>query len=161
MPGRPSKQGCATMNRIKIYLDTSVISALFDDRTPERKAMTIAAWDKLVANDVYISDVVLDEVKMSSQPLRERMLKCSQGFSLLPVNNSAIELAQRYVLQGIFPESYFDDALHVAIASVHGIGYVLSWNFKHLVKVKTRRMVALANTLAEYGPVEIVAPPEL
>jgi hypothetical protein len=79
----------------------------------------------------------------------------------LPVSEPAHLLAHTYVAQGIFPEKYYDDALHVAIASIHQIGILLSWNFTHLVKLKTRRMVALVNTLENYLPVEIIAPPEL
>lgn len=88
----------------KVYLDTSVISALYDNRTPERMSLTKTAWKTL--ND-------------------------------------------------------YDDALHVAIATVNDIRYLLSWNFKHLVKVKTRRMVSLLNTNYEYSTIEIIAPPEL
>ena len=62
---------------------------------------------------------------------------------------------------GIFPEKYTSDANHVAIAVVHGIGYLASWNFRHLVKVNTRREVNLVNALEGYNPIEIVAPPEL
>ena len=59
------------------------------------------------------------------------------------------------------PEKYTSDANHVAIAVVHGIGYLASWNFRHLVKVNTRREVNLVNALEGYNPIEIVAPPEL
>ena len=61
----------------------------------------------------------------------------------------------------IFPEKYSADALHTALASTNQIGILLSWNFTHLVKVKTRRMVALINTIHNYNPVEIITPPEL
>lgn len=70
-------------------------------------------------------------------------------------------LAQEYIQRGIFPEKYVSDANHVAIAVVEGIGYLCSWNFRHLVKVKTRREVNLVNTLKGYGLIEIIAPPEL
>jgi hypothetical protein len=49
----------------------------------------------------------------------------------------------------------------MAIASVNQVSILLSWNFTHLVKVKTRRSVALVNTEQNYLPVEIIAPPEL
>ncbi len=89
------------------------------------------------------------------------MLAAVSEFTVLPISNPAKELAGRYVDQGIFPEKYFDDALHVAIASINRAGILLSWNFSHLVKVKTRRMVALVNAMENHIPVEIIAPPEL
>ena len=83
------------------------------------------------------------------------------NLSILEITEDARELAKEYVDNGIFPEKYLDDAMHVALASVNSIPYVLSWNFKHLVKVKTRRLISLINSLEDYPPVEIIAPPEL
>lgn len=149
------------MNLSKVYLDTSVISALLDERTPERMAMTEAAWTKLSEYDVWISDLVIDELNLASMPLRECLLRYIKDFGKLAIDEQATKLARQYVRQGIFPDAYYDDALHVALASVNGISYLLSWNYRHLVKVKTRRLVALANALFEYPAVEIIAPPEL
>ena len=79
----------------------------------------------------------------------------------MKISKEAEELAEIYVKQGIFPEKYFDDALHVALASVNQIGVLLSWNFTHLVKLKTRRMVSIVNLSKNIMPVEIASPPEL
>ncbi len=144
-----------------VYLDTSVISAFFDARTPERMALTRAAWERFGAYDMFLSDLVIEELEGASSPLREEMLAAVSGFTALPVSGLARTLAGKYVEQGIFPGKYFDDALHVAIASVNRVGILLSWNFSHLVKVKTRRMVALVNAMENHMPVEIIAPPEL
>lgn len=51
--------------------------------------------------------------------------------------------------------------IHVAIAVTNNIGYFCSWNFRHMVKVKTRREVNRINELRGYGTIEIIAPPEL
>jgi len=67
----------------KIYLDTSVISALFDQRTPERMAMTRAAWEKFADCNVFLSSTVLDELQSASQPLREKMLDAVSGMHCL------------------------------------------------------------------------------
>jgi hypothetical protein len=134
---------------------------MFDSRTPERMAMTKVAWERLHDYDVYLSDTVLDELGSAPPLLREKMMGIVEKFHVLSVDATAERLARRYVEQGIFPEKYYDDALHVAIASVHQIGILLSWNFAHLVKMKTRRMVAIVNADENCMPVEIIAPPEL
>jgi predicted nucleic acid-binding protein len=149
------------MNLGKVYLDTSVISALFDERTPERQQLTKLMWNTLLNYDVYISDIVLAEIDAVSDILKPVFLKTIDDFGVLKLNPEIENLANDYVKQGIFPEKYYDDALHVAIASVNRIGILLSWNFKHLVKVKTRKLVALLNSINNYQPVEIIAPPEL
>lgn len=123
--------------------------------------MTETAWEQFYRYDVYLSELVLEELRGASSPLRASMLAAVKRFAILPITNEIQVLAARYVRDGIFPPRYFDDAKHVAVASVNGIGVLLSWNFAHLVKMKTRRMVALVNATENYMPVEIIAPPEL
>jgi len=123
--------------------------------------MTEVAWARFPEFEVYISSLVMEELAEVREPLGGMMLNAVATFTVLPITPQVELLAKQYVLHSIFPDKYYDDALHVAIASVNQIAYLLSWNFKHLVKVKTRRMVALANTLLDYSPVEIIAPPEL
>lgn len=149
-------------NRIKIYLDTSVISALFDSRTPERQKLTKNAWAAFKDYDVYISEFVLQEINQTHDSHKKTLFaEVISGFNVLTVTAESEDLANEYVAQGIFSEKYFSDALHVALASVNEINYLLSWNFHHLVKVKTRRLVVLVNAVKEYPPVEIITPPEL
>jgi len=89
------------------------------------------------------------------------MLEMISNFTLLSINDEVQYLADIYIKNEIFPEKYSDDALHTALASTNRIGILLSWNFTHLVKVRTRRMVSLINTIHNYDPVEIISPPEL
>ena len=149
------------MMKTKIYLDTSVISALFDVRTPERLAMTSDFWSKLGDYEVFISELVLEELERVNEQVRDKMFSAVKDFIVLTISKEAKELAHIYVKQGIFPEKYFDDALHVALTSINQVGILLSWNFTHLVKLKTRRMVSIVNLAENIIPVEIVSPPEL
>lgn len=147
--------------KTKLYLDTTIISALFDERTPERMFLTKQFWEHISEYDVYISELVLDEIKRASKPLQDKMLKETNDFTLLYVTDEVKRMAEEYIKNEIFPEKYIDDALHTAITSINYIGILLSWNFTHLVKIKTRRMVSLINTIHNYYPVEIISPPEL
>lgn len=151
------------MVKAKLYLDTSVPSAYFDSRAPDRQRLTHEFWShRLSEFDAVISTVVLKEVRdMPDSKRRQEIENLVRPLEVLPVSEEAVSLAQGYVQHGIFPETYESDALHVAIAVVNGIGYLASWNFKHLVRVRTRREVNLVNALRGYQPIEIVAPPEL
>ena len=80
---------------------------------------------------------------------------------MLKTNEEIIALAKAYIEKRIFPEKYIDDAHHVAIASYYEISYLVSWNYEHLVKVKTRRLVNLVNILEGFKEIEIVSPLEL
>ena len=145
----------------KVYLDTSVISALFDERTPERMAQTSQMWTLLDDYEVCISSLVELELSNTTKPFMSRLLEAVENFTVLEINDDVYKLADIYVEKEIFSEKYYDDAVHVAVASINNVGILLSWNFAHLVKMKTRRMVALVNSEKNYLPVEIIAPPEL
>ena len=84
-----------------------------------------------------------------------------KNFKVLVSNNSTTELARMYIENGIFPMKYIDDAKHVAIASINEINYLISWNFEHLVKVKTRKLVNFINVINRFREIDIISPQEL
>lgn len=89
------------------------------------------------------------------------MADLASGFEVLEVSKEALTLAAEYIKQGLIPERFENDALHIAIATVYDLDYLLSWNFEHIVKVKTKRMVNLVNLSSGYRELEIISPPEL
>jgi hypothetical protein len=118
-------------------------------------------WEHIDEYNVFVSQLVIDEIKGASKPLQDEMLEKVSNFKLLPITDDVHYLAKEYIRNEIFPDKYLADALHTAFASVNQIGILLSWNFTHLVKVRTRRMVALINAIHNYLPVEIITPPEI
>lgn len=149
--------------RPKLYLDTTVPSAYFDARTPERQQLTQQFWnERLPEYEVVISTLVLAEIADTPErPRRQELEDLVAGFAVLELSAEAESLADASMTQRVFTERRSLDGLHVAIASVHGVGYLVSWNFRHLVRVRTRRGVSLVNALHGYEPIEIIAPPEL
>jgi predicted nucleic acid-binding protein len=147
----------------RVYLDTTVPSAYFDDRAPDRLRLTREFWaNRLPGFGATVSDLVAAEIaETPDEERRAKMLALVQDIAIVAVTPEAETLAEEYVARGIFPEKYSSDALHVALATVEGIPNVVSWNFEHLVKLRTRREVNLVNALKGYMPVEILAPPEL
>jgi predicted nucleic acid-binding protein len=91
-----------------LYLDTSVISALFDKRTPERMAQTETARSALDDFDVFISEIVVSELERTPAELRTKLTEATARFSVLPLTDEARELANEYTMQGIFPRKYYD-----------------------------------------------------
>ena len=98
--------------------------------------MTETFWELLPYHDVFISTLVQEEINSASGSLREKLKEKIRDFTVLEITTDADELAQDYIEQSIFSERYSNDALHVAIAVIHRIEYLISWNFTHLVKVK-------------------------
>lgn len=145
-----------------IYLDTSVVSAYYDTRNPERQKLTRGFWGKLKGYQILTSALVLTEIgNLKDSSKKGKLLKLLEGAEELPVNEECQRLADEYLEKGIIPKKYRDDAVHIAVAVVHSADYLVSWNFEHIVKVKTRRMVGLIDADKGYKPIEIIAPPEL
>jgi hypothetical protein len=71
------------------------------------------------------------------------------------------ELASEYIKKGIIPLRYEDDAFHIAVVSVNNVDAIISWNFKHIVKLKTKKEVLGVNTLMGYKEIEIYSPLEV
>ncbi len=151
------------MKKETLYLDTSVISAYYDKRTKDRQEATIRFWNEILPNyQVYISEITVEELgDIKDAILRKNLNKLIQHLKVLKINPRIRDLAKNYIKRKVFPERYMDDALHVAVASFYEISYLVSWNFEHLVKVRTRRLVKLVNMLEGFREVEIVSPPEL
>ena len=151
------------MKKETLYLDTSVPSAYYDARAKERQEATIKFWKEILPNyKTYISEITIEELDDTKDTtLRRKFKKLIEPFDILKANEKIRHLARAYIEHGVFPEKYIDDALHVAIASFNKISYIVSWNFEHLVKVKTRKTVNLVNVLEGYKEIEIVSPQEL
>ena len=146
-----------------VHLDTTVPSAYFDDRAPDRLRLTREFWsNRLQDFNAVISDLVAAEIAQTpDEGRRAKILLLIQDIGIVGITPEAEALAKEYVTRGIFPDKYFSDALHVAVATSEGIRNLVSWNFEHLVKLNTRREVNLVNALKGYMPVEILAPPGL
>lgn len=113
------------MPKLRIYLDTSVISHLFHDDTPERKSVTWELFENAIdagVYDAFISDVVLNELSRAKDPaLRTELLAAAfrPALEVLPSDNAEIvRLAAVYLRQNVLPSKNPEDALHVAYATV-------------------------------------------
>ncbi|MFY9301808.1 MAG: type II toxin-antitoxin system VapC family toxin [Atribacterales bacterium] len=147
---------------MKMYLDTSVISALFDDRNPERQALTEEFFSRIDIYDVYISELTIAEIESTpDQSLKNKMKQVIKDFSVLEINESVEELAKECVNYGAVPESYQEDAYHIAVAILNEMDYLISWNFRHIVRRITKDIVRMISTLRNLKQVEIATPGEL
>ncbi|MBN2152456.1 MAG: type II toxin-antitoxin system VapC family toxin [Candidatus Lokiarchaeota archaeon] len=148
--------------KIKIYLDTSVISAKFDDRNPDRKELTENFFVIIDQYDPYISRITIAEIENTpDEALKSKMQDCVKGFNVLEISEATENLARQYVKGGAIPKKYQEDAYHIAFAVINEVDYLLSWNFKHVVKQKTRAIANMVNTINRYRNIDIITPAEL
>lgn len=150
------------MKKLRVYLDTSVVSARFDGDKPERQEQTRQFFARCDEFEVFISSLTMREIENTpDQELRGKMLALAKPFALVPDSDEVRSLAESYLRLGVLPPGKFADLLHIAYATVAGLGYLLSWNFTHLVKIKTKAKVNMANIANNYAAIEIVPPPEV
>ena len=150
---------------MRLYLDTSVFGAMFDTEPPDRKEKTRMFFRGAEKRQdiLYISDVVLDEIARAPEYLRASLEEViSQVRPLvLPEPLEALTLAEAYVVARVVPLKFRDDARPVAIASVARIDALISWNFKHLVNLRRKRLVHSVNVRLGYPLIEVVSPEEV
>ena len=147
---------------LKIYLDTSVVSAYFDDRYPERQKDTVTFWKLSVEHEFSISELTKTEIQNTQNETRKnQMLNHIGNLILVPIDDLVEHLANLYLENGIFSPATLNDALHVATATISRQDILVSWNFRHLVNRRRRARVNEVNIFNGYPTIEIIAPPEV
>jgi len=148
--------------KLRIYLDTSVISALHDYRYASRQEDTQFFWNRLNQFEVSTSEIAREELENTQDFDKRRvLLETLKMVVVHPLTREMKELAGRYISDGIFTETMEDDAFHVAAAVLLRNNILVSWNFKHLVNRTRRAKINSVNTILDLPGIEIVAPPEL
>ncbi|MBA3441024.1 MAG: PIN domain-containing protein [Pyrinomonadaceae bacterium] len=142
-----------------LYLETSVIGAYLDNGEPFRRDLTIRWWEhEMLEYRAVISPLVARELERIPEPHRTGYLKLIEPLEQVELTDEATILADGYVARGIFHRKYLGDALHVAIASLEKIDYLVTWNFGHLANVRRQARIRLFNTAAGFFVPVIVTP---
>ena len=146
-----------------LYLDTSVIGGYFEEEDLWQREPTRELW-RLMELGLYrfvTSAVTPRELMRAPERVRALFDATFTKEAILPSTDETDQLALAYLRHGILPEKCLDDAQHVAICTVAGIEYLVSWNFKHLVNAERRKGFNGINLLHGYRNVSIVSPQEL
>ena len=150
-----------------VYLETTFISYLV--ARPSRDLLVAAhqqisqEWwaDRRGEFECSVSQVVMDEASDGDQAEVQKRLAIISGLPRLEVTEDAESLTQAIISAGILPPHVVRDAAHVAVAAVHAIDYLLTWNCKHLANAQiARRIGVVCGKLGHRMPV-ICTPEEL
>ena len=153
--------------KMSVYIETSVISYLTSNMSRD---LVIAAhqeishtwWEKRRFNyHLFISQVVMDEITAGDTSLAHVRKKLIEGIRLLPITEEMTKLAKHFVEKGILPQKSANDALHVAIAAICKIDFVLSWNCKHIANAEIEKAIWKACESLGYQAPSICTPLEL
>lgn len=149
------------MRVLRIYLDTSVIGGCFD---PE-----FAPWSNGLMQDFrsgvfhpVISEVVAAEARLAPEPVRAVYAELfAGGAEFLVVTDEALNLSAVYQARSGLAPQFANDLLHIALATVANVDVLVSWNFKHIVRLDKIRVFNAANIETGYKPLSIYSPREV
>ena len=150
-----------------VYLETTFISYLVarpsrDVIVAGHQQTTHEWWDNRRSRfDCSVSQVVIDEASVGDPTEVQKRLAVIGGLPTLALTDEANALTQAIIAAGILPPHVIRDAAHVAVAAVHAVDYLLTWNCKHLANAQiARRIARVCEKLGRKMPI-ICTPEEL
>ena len=148
-----------------VYLETSVISYLTSEPSRDiiiagHQQITHDWWNNHRQRfDLYVSEVVLKEIRLGNREMAKKRLDIVRDLPDLGLPEGIETLAESLITEGPLPSKAIDDALHISLAAVHEIDFILSWNCKHIANLFIQK--DLAKILAKRGfRLPIIGTPE-
>jgi|SRR3990170_805760 len=154
------------MKKPQLYIETSVWNFYFADDAPEKKEITHTFFNKVKESEyeIFISDTVIEEIGRADDEKRQLLLNIIKEFSpkRLAIDQEVVELAQKYIAEGVLPANKFEDAVHAAVATFFEMDALISWNLKHLSNLKKMEMINGVNMKEGYSKrLELITPMEV
>lgn len=145
----------------RVYVDTSVIGGCFD--------VEFAPWSNGLFKDFrlglyrpVVSDVVAAEVDEAPERVQQRYEELLElEAEILEVDAEVLRLADTYQARKILTPKYYEDGLHIALATVADVDLLVSWNFRHIVHYEKIHRFSAVNEELGYSPLQIYSPREV
>lgn len=150
-----------------IYLETSVFGHLTSRvsdmlLTAANQQLTRRWWaDHRGHFEVFVSRFVIEECAAGDDEAAAERLARIRDLPLLEVTDEVINLANDLLARVPLPEKAQIDAFHVAVATVNGIEYLLTWNCRHIANASLRPRIESVCRDLGYEPPSICTPQEL
>ena len=152
------------MHKQKVYLETTMFNYYFD-KTKNAQPAAVAFFEAIGSGQFegYTSVYTYNELEKAPEPQRTNMLNLIEKYriAVLDASDEADQLAKKYITNNIIPRKKIMDALHIAVASVNDMDIIMSFNFKHINKLKTKSLVPATNLISGYRGIIIAQPEEV
>lgn len=151
----------------KVYIETSIPSYLTARPSNDVRAManqntTIEWWEtRREEFEVYVSEFVIAESSLGHPEASARRMSAIDEIPELEITDEVRELAKALIVEGPIPEQAEIDAYHIAVATVNGMDYLLTWNCTHIANAVMRPKVEVVCRSHGYEPPTICTPQEL
>ena len=145
----------------RIYVDTSVFGGCEEDEFRDDSRRLFDAFREGKAALVF-SEVTRRELENAPPKVRAILEQIPETqFETLPESAKARELADAYIESGAIGPSHYNDAMHVALATIGEVDVVVSWNFKHIVKWVRIQAYNSVNRQRGYQKIDIRSPKDM
>ena len=149
------------------YIETTVPS--YYTSRPARDVVQIARqsatkrwWDGGCSGFVlFTSQETLDEAGRGDPEQASQRLRLLSNIPVLEITREVEKLTRRLLEVSLIPATVASDALHIATASVHGVDFLVTWNFKHIVNPHIRQRLRKEVAFLGYVLPVLCTPEEL
>lgn len=121
----------------KVYIETSIISYL--TARPSKtilgaahQQLTLSWWERRFEYDLLVSQSVWQECAVGDPDAARRRLAALEGLDVLATTEEMIGLAEELIAQSLIPAKAIEDSLHITIATLHHVDFLLTWNCRHI-----------------------------
>ena len=155
------------MSRPTAYIETTVIGHLVgrmrtDPIVAGRQSVTPQLWPSAIASyRCFVSKVVADECAVGDPDVAKERLEVLDSLEFIATSPAVDSLARKLIEEFAVPKTEPRDAVHISLAAVNGLEYLVSWNFKHIVNPTTRSAIERVCRDAGFVPPMICSPDEL
>ena len=155
------------MEKPTLYMETTIPSYLLAEPSHDvlvlaRQEITRMWWKRDNARyAIFVSEVVIREAGKGNRKEAEKRSEFLQQFPSLVATPETQRLTELYIEKGVVPIGNAEDAAHLALASVHQIEFLCTWNFKHLANVLALRRFRQVNEKRGLFVPQVCTPEEL
>ena len=149
------------MKKLRVYIDTSVIAGCLDDEfsLESNQLMEAIKQEKFI---LLMSDIIVSELINASQSVKDILLSIPQRvIEVVKITPEVLQLRDAYINEGVVTSKSINDATHVAAATIARAAAIISWNFKHIVRLDKMKGYNQINLLNGYGILTIISPLEV
>jgi hypothetical protein len=147
----------------RLYLDTSVFGGCFDAAEGwEVDSRRVVDYCAIGTALLLWSETVEKELKAAPEHVRALYADIGDDHrEKVPLTAEIATLAEAYIAAGVVGKNWYEDCLHVAFATVARADAIVSWNFKHIVRLDRIRAFNAVNLAEGYGMITIISPKEV
>jgi hypothetical protein len=149
---------------LKVYLETTLFNRFLEDNR-EYNMETKKLFEKIIQKeiDAYSSTYVMEELDKASEPKRSIMLNLISQYkiTILEIDKRAYDLSETYIEMGIIPKKFRIDGIHIAMAAIYDMDCIVSLNFHHINKLKTKMTTEVIHRMKGYNNPFICTPMEV